>query len=282
MPAGAQAHLAGVGIAVHVRHELPRLVAALGNVELVASEEVRRGLVVVDGLRVLPEEPGERESLVRERLRPPHRRDALALPVGVEAERHPLNHGLVSGIAREEPEAFHVLALVRVRAGEQQLPAPELRIEGLLDPCRMRLEGLRHTLVALSEADAERAEDEPSLGPLRRRLREPLEDRVLDLSALLLGSLAEPLERLVDRELEGVLVCELHLLMEELGDECRVAWATDPVRVLGRDPRLGKSAEGGRKFAETDLDKACHGGIASCFVADVPAPGESRFVRSCR
>ncbi len=217
--------------------------------ELVAGSEGGRILVVVDGRSVVREEPGEDQKLVRERLRSPHGGDALALAVGLEVKRDPLDHRLVGVVAHEEPE----VVLVRT----QELPAPEPAVaEDLLDPLRVSLEGLGHSLVPLAETDAGRAERQAALRPLRGGLAELVVDLVAEAPVLLLVGPEEELELVLERLLEDILVGHATLVVDEGRHEGCVAGLPEPGRVLLGNARIGQGADRRVELGERDVDQA--------------------------
>jgi len=202
-PVGIQARGAIVQVAAHAGHVLPRPVAALGDIGLVAGTEPRRQLVVVNGLHPLGVEPRQNEAFVREGLGATHRRDIRPLAVDVEVDRHPLDGRVVGVVAVEEPQALDRLVLIGVLAGEQELPTPELGVDAL-DGISVSLEGQRHTVVTFAEADAERAVGVLALGPRGGGLCESVEDLLGDAPVARLVLHAEGSNLLLDGLLEGV------------------------------------------------------------------------------
>ena len=227
-PVGTQVRGAIVQEAVHAGHILPRLVAVPGDVELVAGAVPRRPLVVVDGLDTLGEQPRQHEAFVREGLGAAHRRDVRPLAVGREVDRHPLDGRVVGVVAVEEPQALHILSVVRGLGGEQEIPTPELGVD-TLDGISVPLEGECHTVISLAEADAERAVGILAFGPRRGGLRETFEHVLADAPVARDVLNAEGSDLLLHGLLEGVdvellvhgLHHELHQLVvaEEIEEE---------------------------------------------------------------
>ncbi len=257
-PAGEQADLAGVGIAVHDHHVLPLLAVVLWDVRLVAAAVPGAPLRVVDGVHALGEQPRQNETFVREGLGATHRGDVLALPEGRQVgDDDPLDDGVVGCIAVEEPEAVHRLVLERHRGGVEQLPAPVI---GVNTPHRppVPLEGERHPFGPFAEADAERTVGVLALGPGRGGPCETVEDRLGDapLTPVVLG--AQGGELLVRALLEGVAVARL---ADERFHESRVCGLANPGRVLDGHTRVGEDANGGVQFCQPDFDETFHDGI---------------------
>ncbi len=259
-PVGVQERRAIVQVAVHDHHALPRLVVALGGVDLVAGTEPGAPLPVVDDLDALGVEPGEHEPLVGKRLLATHGRDGVALAVSRQVgDDDPLDHRLVRVIAVQKPQALHVFALVGVRSGQEQLPTPELGVNAL-DCLGVCLEGLDHTVTTLAEADAEAAVGVTALGPLGSGLGEAGEHLIRDTPVAELVLPAQGSELLVDRLLEGVLVCELTLLVDELDHQRRVVALTNPVRIRAGHPSIGEVPNRRVQSRVGDVDKAFHDG----------------------
>ena len=216
-PVGIQVRGAIAQVAVHARHVLPRLLVVLGDVELIAGAVPRRPLVVVDGLDTLGEQPSQHETFVREGLGAAHQRDVRPLAVGREVVDHdPLDDRVVALVAVEEPQALHILSVVRGLGGEQEIPTPELGVDAL-DGSRVALEGECHTVISLAEADAERAVGILALGPRGGGLRETFEHVLADA----------PVARdVLNAEGSDLL---LHGLLERVGVELRVE-RLDPPR----------------------------------------------------
>lgn len=245
-PEGVEVRRAIVQVAGHAEHAQPRLVVELGGVQLVPAAEPGAPLLVVDGLDPFREEPAEDDADLGERVRTADVRDARPLAVGLEVDDRPLDARLVRVISGEEPEAVDVLLAVLVVAGQEQLPAPVLRVD-MLEACGVRLKGLDHAGATLAPADVEDAVRVTTLGPLGSR-RDEVGDLLLgDQPAFLLYGLAQRGDLRVERHLEGVLGRSLSRDSDLLVDAV----------VLGL------------------ADGAGHDGVASLSAADVPAPRNS-------
>ena len=260
-PVGAQADLAGIGVAVHDHHVPPPLAVVLGDIRLVSSAVPGAPPLVVDGLDALGVEPGEHETLVRERLGAAHGGDVLTLPEGRQVgDDAPVHRGVVGSVAVQEPEAIHQLALVGHRLRVEQLPAPELRLPvNALDGGAVDLEGERHSLGPLAEAEGEGAVGVAPGGPGRGGHCETVEDLLGDAPVAGGVLLAQGRELLVHRLLEGVAVARP---ADEVLDDGRVVALANPGGILDGDPRVGEHAKGGIQFGLLDFDEAFHDGIA--------------------
>ena len=224
LPARAHARGANAHTAVHDGDVIPRLVVALGNVVLVAGTVPSRKFLVVDGLNPLREEPREHEALVREGLCVANGGDAFALPVcGEIVDNDPFHHRVVRVVAVQQPEAVDILALVRMLARKEELPAPELRVVHALDGRDVRLEGGDHPLALLAETDAEGTVRFLTLGPRRSRFGEFLEHLFRDAPVAGHVLRAECHDLVVDALLEGVGIQQRFRILQHFRHEGVVA-----------------------------------------------------------
>ncbi len=162
---------------------LPRHVAALGDVELVAAAVPGAPLLVFDGLDPLGEEPSEHNPLVRERAWTTDVRDTRPRAVGLQVDDDPLNHRLVGDVAGEQAEPLDVLTLEQLLAGEQELPAPVLGVH-TLEARGVRLKRLLDAGVSLPETDSEGEVAVAPDRPGRSRGEQADEDVLRDLPLL--------------------------------------------------------------------------------------------------
>lgn len=267
MPVRAQLGQAGTEVSVHARHVLPRLVVALGNVELVAGTEPRRPLLVVDGLDPLGEQPSEHDPLIRDGRGTAHGRNVRTGAVGFEVDVDPLDRRLVGGIASEQAQAFDILALERLLARQQVLPPRVLGVHPL-EARRVSLERLLDARISRTETDSEREVRVASDRPCRNGGEQADEDvfrhppllldvRPTQLSNELCGG---PFERV----LRGIGRRSRDHRREELAGQ-GADGPIDPALLANRLTELGREAgvgnehtDGLETLGEDIIQKACH------------------------
>lgn len=177
-------------------------------------------------------------------------------------------------VADEEAEAIHRVPLEGVLAREEKVPAPELRTEHRVDPLGVRLEGPRDPLVSLTEADAERAECEATLGPRGSGLGEAREHLLLDAPALFVVGAPQGGELHFEGELVGVLgvvhgrdwtdrlLGREELTVERPEGTIETILAPDAVGELGRETAVAHERnEGLESLAENTVEKAYRHGV---------------------
>ena len=279
-PAGAQAHRAIVQAAVHAGHALPRPTSAPGDVQLVAGAEPGRLFLVVDRLGAIREHPRSEDARVRERPTASHGRDVGALSTLRQIEGDPADPRLVPIVPAQEPQAFHVLAPVRVRSGQEQLPPPELGIVDVLDARAGRFEGLDDPIATLAEGrrpHLEAAEGVLALGPVGRHA---LEVGELRRRRLLRAQRAEGVVVGGSQTIEGLL----HRDLERVGVASLVKRRDPPLHELIVSEELLHDRIGAAEAAKTTPELSVlvriGTGHKTCLLVPTPTSLQSRLMRS--